>query len=370
MVKGMRVLFTGIPVYGHLLPMLPLAVAARAAGDEVAVTTADSMAAAVGDLDFFPAGAASAQLRAEHERRSGEPSRSSLSDVAWLVGLLGGTRVDLSYDAVLAVAREFRPDLIVADFVDVVAPLVAAAVGVPWARHNVTTSMPPEFTRAWLDELAGRAEAMGLTPAPRVACLEPLPPVLRAGDDAVAEDEIAVRPQPYRPPGSEPGGPRDDGRTRVLLTLGTEADPAVHLNRLLAGLSEVDAEVLVTTDAVPSAAHIRFVGFTPLADLLEEVDAVITAGGAGTVAGTLGRGLPMVILPMVYDQSLVAERAAATGAAIVVPPEDAETELGKALAAVLDDPAYRAAAREVAARIAELPSPRAAWSELRRRVTG
>jgi UDP:flavonoid glycosyltransferase YjiC (YdhE family) len=37
----MRVLFTGIPVYGHLLPMLPLAVAARAAGDEVAVTTAE-----------------------------------------------------------------------------------------------------------------------------------------------------------------------------------------------------------------------------------------------------------------------------------------------------------------------------------------
>ena len=366
----MRVLFTGIPVYGHLLPMLPLAVAARTAGDEVAVTTANPMAGAVGDLDFFAAGATSAQLRAEHERRSGEPSRSSLSDVAWLVGLLGGTRVDLSYDAVLAVAKEFRPDLIVADFVDVVAPLVAAAVGVPWARHNVTTSMPPAFTQAWLDELAARAEAMGLAPTPPVACLEPLPPVLRADNEVVTEDEIAVRPQPYRPPGAVPRAPVGDDRTRVLLTLGTKADPAVHLRRLLAGLSEVDAEILVTTAAVPAAAHVRFVGFTPLADLLAEVDAVITAGGAGTVAGTLSRGLPMVIVPMVYDQSLVADRTAATGAAIVVPPEGAETELGKALAAVLGDPAYRAAARAVAARIGELPSPDAAWTELRRRVTG
>ena len=168
-----------------------------------------------------------------------------------------------------------------------------------------------------------------------------------------------------------PRAPVGDDRSRVLLTLGTEADPAVHLRRLLAGLSEVDAEILVTTEPVPEApAHIRFLGFTPLADLLDQVGAVITAGGAGTVAGTLSRGLPMVVLPMVYDQSLVAERAAATGAAIVIPPEDAEERLGKALTDVLDDPAYRSAAREVAARIAELPSPRAAWAELRRRVTG
>ncbi|WP_328609426.1 glycosyltransferase [Amycolatopsis sp. NBC_00345] len=367
----MRVLFTGLPVYGHLLPMLPLAVAARAAGDEVAVATADSMAGTVGDLDFFPAGAASAELRAEHERRSGVPGRSSLSDVAWLVELLGNTRVDLSYDAVLAVAKKFRPDLIIADFADVVAPLVAATAGVPWATHNVTTPMPPQFTQAWLDELAARAEALGLTLTPPVACLEPFPPALRADDHVVAEDEIAVRPQPYRPPGTEPRAARDDSRTRVLLTLGTEADPAVHLSHLLAGLSEADAEILVTTEPVAAApAHIRFVGFTPLADLLEEVDAVVTAGGAGTVTGALSRGLPMVILPMVYDQSLVAERAAATGAAIVVPPQDAEGQLGNALAAVLDDPAYRAAARELAAQIAELPSPQAAWTELRRRVTG
>jgi UDP:flavonoid glycosyltransferase YjiC (YdhE family) len=371
----MRVLFTAVPVYGHLLPMLPLAAAARAAGDEVAVATAGSMAGTVGDLDFFPAGAASAELRAEHERRSGVPGRNSISDVAWLVELLGGTRVDLSYDAVLAVAKEFRPDLIVGDFVDVVAPLVAAAVGVPWARHNVTTPMPPDFTQAWLDQLAARAGAMGLAPTPRVACLELFPPVLRPAGHVVAEDEIAVRPQPYRPPGTEPsarpGVSRADGRSRVLLTLGTEADPAVHLDRLLAGLSEVDAEVLVTTGAVPAApAHVRFVGFTPLADLLDEVDAVVTAGGAGTVTGTLSRGLPMVILPMVYDQSLVAERAAATGAAIVVPPQDAEGRLGRAVAAVLNDPAYRSAAREVAAQIAELPSPQAAWTELRRRAIG
>ncbi|MGI5240661.1 hypothetical protein [Dactylosporangium sp. CA-139066] len=37
----MRVLFTAVPVYGHLLPLLPLAEAAATAGDETAVRFVD-----------------------------------------------------------------------------------------------------------------------------------------------------------------------------------------------------------------------------------------------------------------------------------------------------------------------------------------
>ena len=70
------------------------------------------------------------------------------------------------------------------------------------------------------------------------------------------------------------------------------------------------------------------IGFVPLARLLPEVDAVIGAGGSGTVQATLAAGLPMV------------------------------------LRTVLTDPRYRAAAQEAAAAIRSMPAPEAALGDL------
>lgn len=55
----MRILFSGVPAFGHLLPLLPLAREARWAGHDVAVLTNGDMAGPLGaDLPVLAAGPA------------------------------------------------------------------------------------------------------------------------------------------------------------------------------------------------------------------------------------------------------------------------------------------------------------------------
>ncbi|GHF81264.1 UDP:flavonoid glycosyltransferase YjiC (YdhE family) [Amycolatopsis bartoniae] len=365
----MRVLFTSVPAYGHLLPLLPTAVAARAAGDEVAVSTGASMGATVGDLPFLPAGPEIPELFAEQARRPGAGDPTDATDLAGVTGLFSDTRIDLGFDAALAAAKGFQAEVIVSDVVDLVAPLVAAALGIPWVVHGITVEFPPPMVQSFFDGMTRQAEARGLRVPSRAALLELWPSFLQHDGYRLPDDGIALRPLPYRPPGSAPAPLPRGERPRVLITLGTTADMSIITGKLLASLSALDVEVVVTGAAVPDAPEdVRFVGFTPLADLLEGTDAVVTAGGAGTVIASLSHGIPMVALPTIADQPVLAERAASAGAALVLDPSEAEDRLASALRTVLDDPAPRSAAREVAARIAELPAPEAAWAELHRRL--
>jgi UDP:flavonoid glycosyltransferase YjiC (YdhE family) len=77
---------------------------------------------------------------------------------------------------------------------------------------------------------------------------------------------------------------------------------------------------------------------------------VVTHGGVNTVNECLVEGVPMVLAPIRDDQPIVAGRVAAVGAGIQVrfgrvqPPE-----MAMALRDVLEDPAYRLAARHIGA---------------------
>ncbi|MCK2244256.1 MULTISPECIES: glycosyltransferase [unclassified Crossiella] len=364
----MRVLFSSLPAFGHLVPLLPFAVAARSAGAEVAVATAASKAHVVGDLPFIPVGADWPELAAEHERRGWSIDMTDISDPAGVIALCADTRVDLCFEEVLAVAKEFQPDLIISDVADLIAPLVATVLDVPWAFFNITTTMPPEMHEGFAERFAFQAESRGLTPSPPLALLDAVPSLLHLAGHLLAENRIPMRPRAHRPPGAESAVLERGDRRRVLLTLGTVVDPEAHLARLLAAVSTVDAEILVTAEEAPDAPeNVRFVGFTSLADLLPSVDAVVTVGGAGTVSATLSHGLPMVIQPVLADQPFVAQGAAGTGAAIVLGPDETD-RIAEAVGTVLTDPAYRDAAREAAVRIAELPAPQDAWAELLRRL--
>lgn len=48
-------------------------------------------------------------------------------------------------------AREFAPDLVVADAADCLGPFVASALGVPWAAHGFGTAVPDAFAAATRD---------------------------------------------------------------------------------------------------------------------------------------------------------------------------------------------------------------------------
>lgn len=71
--------------------------------------------------------------------------------------LFGAVRIDLTYPEALAAARKWRADLVVADREDFVGPMMAAELGVPWARFLLGLDFPPEVTAAITARTAPRA---------------------------------------------------------------------------------------------------------------------------------------------------------------------------------------------------------------------
>ena len=127
-----------------------------------------------------------------------------------------------------------------------------------------------------------------------------------------------------------------DLRVRVLVTVGDAADPAA-------------------LGPLPPVVHVE--RFVPQDQVLGEATAMVTHGGSGSVLGALAAGLPIVVLPLFADQPRNAARVAALGAGITVaggPP--AAGQIGAAVAAVLDNPAYRAGAQRVADEMEALPT--------------
>jgi UDP:flavonoid glycosyltransferase YjiC (YdhE family) len=104
------------------------------------------------------------------------------------------------------------------------------------------------------------------------------------------------------PPG-RPSFPGREDRPVVLLTLGTVINDADLLTKLISSLGEVDVNVVVTHGTEFDAAaidrsRVHPVGFTPLAQLLDYADVVVSAAGSGTLLATLASGLPSVLLPL------------------------------------------------------------------------
>jgi MGT family glycosyltransferase len=93
--------------------------------------------------------------------------------------------------------------------------------------------------------------------------------------------------------------------------------------------------------------------WVPLLRLLPELDAIVCHAGTTVNEGLL-HGIPAVLAPVAFDQAIFAERAVATGAALRVQFNRVTApQLRDAVLEVLDNPAYRAAAKNVQASFRE-----------------
>ena len=84
------------------------------------------------------------------------------------------------------------------------------------------------------------------------------------------------------------------------------------------------------------------------ADMLPSCSAAITHGGHGTVIKALAAGVPQVIVPLGRDQPGNAARVVHAGAGVRVRKNTGTAALHAAIARVLDDHRYRAAAQRMA----------------------
>jgi UDP:flavonoid glycosyltransferase YjiC (YdhE family) len=357
----MRILFSSTPAFGHLLPMLPLAAAAVRAGHETAVLTHPSMAATAAPMRLLPAGPSLGETLEDVGRRAEVDPLTDMTVGA--VEFFVESRLNLGADGALAAAHTFRPDLVVADVVDYLGPLAAAAHGIAWAVHG--GSLPPNEQLALALEQAATARfaQRGLALTPPVAYIDPWPDSLLRDADPYPAERIAIRPEPHLQEGERWSRPRFQGRQNrplVLVTLGTLVDDPDALAAILGSLARLDVNVLVAPhsptdlgDRRIDHSRVHLAGFVSMGRLLDGVDVVVSAAGAGTVLAALSAARPMVLLPMGLDKPVNAERAAAAGAARIVESPD---EIGGAVEQVLSDPAVAAGAARVATEIAGMNS--------------
>jgi acetyl esterase/lipase len=413
----MRIVFSGVPAHGHLLPLIPFVRAARRLGHEVAVLTAASMTrpleAEIPGVELLVAGPDPAAIvtRVAADHPGADPVNDPRPDT--VADFFAGARVDLAYDESLVAVRRWGADLVVSEAVDHVGPILAAALDLPHALVAFGPALPAEFTEPMLEIVRPRYRSRGLQLRPPVAVVDPAPRSLQPPGWTPDPLTLAYRAEPYRrEPSDVPGRHSDDDagtdmadgagtdladgagtdladgnldaraaerRPSVLVTLGTVFTDETLLRSIVASVRAAGFDVVATLggqteppvsdDPVPDAAGlsatVRYERFRPLAELLPGVDAVVTTGGAGTVLAAASHGLPMVILPQGADQPINAARAAAAGVAVIEPDP---TAVGLAVTHVLTEPTFVASGREVQEEIALRPSADTVVREIVRRA--
>ena len=130
------------------------------------------------------------------------------------------------------------------------------------------------------------------------------------------------------------------------------------LQRAADALGQLPVRGLVTTGPAVDPAVISAPGNVTVtrwvrhADVLPHCSAVITHGGHGTVMKALIAGVPLVLVPLGRDQPDNAGRVVHAGAGIRLRKNATASALRAAVSQVIEDPRYRAAARQMAARLA------------------
>ncbi len=370
-----RILVATNPFLGHFLPLVPLAQQLQANGHEVVVASEPAFGATVADygLSHVPIGrdlTLDDVLAALPEVLSVPPEEQ---DAYARPRMFVALRANNVLDDLHHVIDAFAPDVVLRESAEFASwaiaerrsvPHVAVALGAGESSSEWGLLADPWFAelgeRVGLESLDAtslyRYGLVSFAPAryhdwldtPGARTFRPASPSARnrVDQDHAVDEELA----------------QFDGRPVVYATMGTEFFSNHVMSRIVRAVGAADAVAVVTTGRghEPSALD---TGSTDVVSrrwvdqdhVLSRVAAVVSHGGAGTVAGALCHGVPLVVVPQGADQFAHARRVEELGVGIAVPPSASDSELDDAVASVLHDERFRAAALEIARETALLP---------------
>jgi UDP:flavonoid glycosyltransferase YjiC (YdhE family) len=373
-----RALFTCNPELGHFLPLLPFASALIEARHEVAFVTPACFRDAVESVGFrwIKGGIEDddpemVALQAARQALHG-PER----DRFVLERVFAGARAQHMVTGLRAVAARWQPDLLVRDSHEFGAMVVSELLGIPHAKIEVlaTNSARSRHSEMLLEPLQRLRAAFRLPPQPisrlmeQYLVLSSFPASLAGGGSPVTPTTHRIRPSSVDGPDATlPAWVNDLGsRPLIYVSLGTIFNGArgrEMFPKLLAGLSNIDAEVVLTVGHEldpesfgPQPAQIHLERFLSLGALLPHCSLVVFHGGSGTLIQVLAHGLPMVILPLGADQPDNATRCAQLGASRTLDQNQLSREqVSETVLDVLHSPSYHQSARRLRDELNSLP---------------
>jgi zeaxanthin glucosyltransferase len=143
---------------------------------------------------------------------------------------------------------------------------------------------------------------------------------------------------------------RLNGKPLVYASLGTILDGRKALwPAILSAAAGMDAQLVLSLGGVAQPEAVEgmagdavVVEYAPQQELLERARVAITPAGINTVLEALGRGVPVLALPVTNDQPGIAARVEAAGAGRALGAAGRMvTGIRKALRGLLEEPAYR-----------------------------
>ncbi|MCU1319218.1 MAG: glycosyltransferase, family [Edaphobacter sp.] len=390
----MKIGFVSLPLTGHLNPMTALARKLESRGDEVVFIGVPDAEPAVraANLNFVPFG------------EKAYPAGSVAKDWGPVAKLHGEEVVRYSCREIsprlLEVALEHLPEklaetgveALVIDTIHTFVELVPMSMGIPYvhiwnilhidlsgATPACLFSSPHETTPEALARNLEGLKTTGEIFAPIVAVAKPYAEKMGLqidwNDPTATTSKLAVitqTPKEFDFPGSpwpahfHYAGPLHDneGREPVPFPWDKLTDkPLVYasLGTLVNGLDHVYKTILGAVGRLPGIQVVLSVGknvnpddlgpipsnaivvrSAPQIELLKRAVLCITHAGLNTALEALAQGVPMVAIPIGYDQPGVAARIAYHGVGEFMEIQDLTVErLSKLIQSVLEDPDYR-----------------------------
>jgi UDP:flavonoid glycosyltransferase YjiC (YdhE family) len=367
----MRVLVTALSGHGHLFPLVTTAWALRAAGHDVLFATAGDMTAvkATGlhsydvapglDIQALLGGNAGEAFRSSTRGRPiGDTPEDMRSHPAFRLfnGLAEGM-----VDGLVGLARDWRPDMVVYESMNLIGLIAAETVGARAVSHAIGVAhnreMMARFGSMQMDIF--KRYGIDVLPDPDVH-LDVAPPSMRPQPDG-----WPMRYVPYNGGGQLPGWLTGrPERPRVTVTLGTVAPLLTGLGpveRIAAAAEKIDAEFVIAIGANADTStlrdlpdNVRLAGYVPLGPLLASSTAVIHHGGAGTTLTALDAGVPQIVVPQGADGPVNAAAVAAAGCGLNVADDELDAQL---VGRLLTEESLRHNAERIRAEMRAMPSP-------------
>jgi zeaxanthin glucosyltransferase len=153
-----------------------------------------------------------------------------------------------------------------------------------------------------------------------------------------------------RAPVDFPWSRLDPGRPLVYASMGTLQNGVLRTFRIIAeACAGLDLQLVISLGGGQDPALLGdlpgdpvVVGYAPQLDLIRRSTLTISHGGLNTALESLAQGVPMVVLPVAYDQSGVGARVEWSGVGRSIPVGRLTVDrLRDAVRTVLGNPAYR-----------------------------